>query len=41
MAKEGKSAVKALDWLPEPDDAGVRYLALRDHIKEVSLNRQL
>ena len=33
MAKEGKTAAKALDWLLEASDPGVRYLALRDLVK--------
>lgn len=33
MAKEEKSANSVLDWLLEPDDIGVRYLALRDLVK--------
>ena len=30
MAKEEKSTNSVLDWLLEPEDIGVRYLALRD-----------
>jgi hypothetical protein len=33
MAKEEKSAHGVLDWLLEPDDIGVRYLALRDFVR--------
>jgi hypothetical protein len=33
MAKEGKSINTLLDWLLEPGDPGVRYLALRDIVK--------
>jgi hypothetical protein len=33
MAKEEKSANSVLDWLLEPNDIGVRYLALRDLVK--------
>ena len=33
MAKEEKSTNIILDWLLEPDDIGVRYLALRDLVK--------
>jgi hypothetical protein len=32
MAKE-KSTNSVLDWLLEPNDIGVRYLALRDLVK--------
>jgi hypothetical protein len=33
MAKEKKAAGTVLDWLLEPEDIGVRYLALRDLVK--------
>jgi hypothetical protein len=33
MANKTDSSSKALDWLLEPKDAGVRYLALRDLVK--------
>ena len=33
MAKEANAAKGVLDWLLEPEDAGVRYLALRDLVK--------
>jgi hypothetical protein len=31
--KESKTAKKPMEWLLEPDDIGVRYLALRDLVK--------
>jgi hypothetical protein len=33
VAKEKRSVNSPLDWLLEPDDPGVRYLALRDLVK--------
>jgi hypothetical protein len=30
MAKDSRTEAKATEWLMEPGDAGVRYLALRD-----------
>lgn len=33
MAKEEKSGNSLLEWLLEPNDIGVRYLALRDLVK--------
>jgi hypothetical protein len=33
MTKEEEATDNALDWLLEPDDPGVRYLALRDLVK--------
>jgi len=33
MAGKGKPVNKALDWLLEPENPGVRYLALRDLVK--------
>ncbi len=33
MAKEASAANSPLDWLLEPDNPGVRYLALRDLVK--------
>ena len=33
MLKEAKPSKSPLDWLLEPDDPGVRYLALRDLVK--------
>ena len=33
MPKEVKPSISPLDWLLEPDDPGVRYLALRDLVK--------
>jgi hypothetical protein len=33
MPKDAKSSVNPLDWLLEPDDIGVRYLAMRDLVR--------
>jgi hypothetical protein len=33
MAKEEKATNSVLDWLLEPDDPGIRYLAMRDLVK--------
>jgi hypothetical protein len=30
VSKDGKTIYGAIDWLLEPADPGVRYLALRD-----------
>ncbi len=40
MPRRSKQAAKALDWLLEPDEIGVRYLALRDlaHADAKTLN---
>ncbi len=33
MPKEAKPSINPLDWLLEPDDIGVRYLAMRDLVR--------
>ena len=38
MAKSEKPGKSVLDWLVEPEDPGVRYLALRDLVKADAKN---
>ena len=33
MAKESKTEANSIEWLLEPDNLGVRYLAMRDLVE--------